>query len=149
MIIQKASKSDIGTIKNFQIKMAKESEGMILDDKIIAKGVKAVFEDKSKGIYYVAEENNTIIASLLTTFEWSDWRNSCVLWIQSVYVIPEYRKQGVFKKMYQHLKEIVNNSEEYIGLRLYVDKSNFNAQKVYDKVGMNNQHYIMYEWFKE
>jgi len=25
---------------------------------------------------------------LLTTFEWSDWRNGTILWIQSVYVLP-------------------------------------------------------------
>ena len=149
MIIKEASKTNIEIIKNFQIKMAKESEGMILNNVTITKGISAVFEDSTKGIYYIAEQDNTIIASLLTTYEWSDWRNSNVLWIQSVYVIPEYRKKGVFKKMYQYLKNIVENSDKYVGLRLYVDKTNTNAQKVYDNVGMSKEHYFMYEWFKE
>ena len=149
MKIKQATKTNISTIKNFQIKMAKESEEMILDNEIITKGVTAVFEDSTKGIYYIAEENNTIIASLLTTYEWSDWRNAYVLWIQSVYVIPEYRRKGVFRKMYQYLKNIVENSDKYIGLRLYVDKTNINAQKVYDNIGMSSEHYSMYEWFKE
>jgi len=149
MKIKEATKNNIETIKNFQIKMAEESEGMILDNETITKGVKAVFEDNSKGVYYIAKENNTVIASLLTTYEWSDWRNAYVLWIQSVYVITEHRRKGVFKKMYQYLKNIVESSDKYIGLRLYVDKTNVNAQKVYDNVGMNNQHYLMYEWFKK
>ena len=148
MIIQEATTSNIETIKNFQIKMAKESEEMILDNNIITKGVEAVFSDSSKGVYYVAEENSIVVASLLTTFEWSDWRNAYVLWIQSVYVMPEYRRKGVFKKMYQYLKDIVEKSDKYIGLRLYVDKTNTNAQKVYDNIGMTQEHYFMYEWFK-
>ncbi len=148
MKIKQATKTNISTIKNFQIKMAKESEEMILDNEIITKGVTAVFEDSTKGTYYIAEENNNVIASLLTTYEWSDWRNAYVLWIQSVYVIPEYRRKGVFKKMYQYLKDIVESSDKYIGLRLYVDKTNTNAQKVYDNVGMSSEHYFMYEWFK-
>ena len=147
MIIKEATQTNIEIIKNFQIKMAKESEEMILDNETITKGVTAVFANSSKGTYYIAEENNMVIASLLTTYEWSDWRNAYVLWLQSVYVIPEYRRKGVFKKMYQYLKETVENSDKYVGLRLYVDKTNTNAQKVYDNVGMSSEHYFMYEWF--
>ena len=30
-------------------------------------------------------------------------------------------------------------------LRLYVDRNNFNAQKVYQSLGMRESHYLMYE----
>jgi len=148
MKIRKAVKEDIRKIIDFQQKMANETENLILDTNIVTAGVKAVFDDKSKGNYYVAEDNDNVIASLMTTYEWSDWRNGCVLWIQSVYVLPEYRQKGIYKQMYNHLKELVKSSDKYLGLRLYVDLTNKRAQKVYEKLGMNGEHYKMYEWFK-
>ncbi|RLD78361.1 MAG: GNAT family N-acetyltransferase [Bacteroidetes bacterium] len=148
MQIKRANIDNAKSIIDFQKKMAKETESIDLNPEILSKGVQAVFDDSSKGIYYVAIDNNKVIASLLTTYEWSDWRNGCVLWIQSVYVLPEYRGKGVFGKMYLHLKSMVENSNEYWGLRLYVDRTNVKAQKVYDKIGMDGEHYKMYEWFK-
>jgi ribosomal protein S18 acetylase RimI-like enzyme len=91
--------------------------------------------------------DNKVIASLLTTYEWSDWRNGTVLWIQSVYVIPEYRGKGVYKSMYVYLQEKVKNHDGLIGLRLYVEKNNVKAQRVYEKTRMDGEHYRMFEWF--
>jgi len=148
MKIREACTEDTKSIIDFQQKMAMETENLKLDNEIITAGVKAVFNDEGKGTYYVAEDNGKVIASLMTTYEWSDWRNGCVLWIQSVYVLPEYRQKGVYKQMYAYLKEMVINSDKYLGLRLYVDLSNERAQKVYTKLGMNGEHYKMFEWFK-
>ncbi len=148
MQIKKATIENLEAIMDFQQKMAKETEGVDLNPEILSEGVQAVFKDEGKGIYYVVVDNNKVIASLLTTYEWSDWRNACVLWIQSVYVLPQYRQKGVFNKMYQFLKSMVAKSDKYIGLRLYVDLTNTKAQKVYEKMGMNGAHYKMYEWFK-
>jgi ribosomal protein S18 acetylase RimI-like enzyme len=139
---------DIATIADFQIKMALESENMNLDPAIVDKGVSAVFDDPSKGKYWVAESHGEVIGCLLTVAEWSDWRNGTVLWIHSVYVLPEKRQQGVYKALYQHLKEMVQASPEYRGLRLYVDKTNLRAQKVYESLGMTGEHYHLYEWMK-
>ncbi len=148
MQIRKGNIKDAEIIIDFQRKMAKETENLELDNNTIDKGVHAVFEDSSKGTYYVAEDNGKVIASLMTTYEWSDWRNGCVLWIQSVYVLPEYRQKGVYKQMYEHLKQMVIESDKYLGLRLYVDLTNERAQKVYTKLGMNGEHYKLFEWFK-
>ena len=135
-------------IINFQINMALETENLELDKSSVRKGINAVFKDLLKGKYYVAEEGNRVVGSLLTTTEWSDWKNGTILWIQSVYVIPEYRKKGVFKQMYDYLKKMVEESDELIGLRLYVNKTNIIAQKTYEKIGMNGEHYKLYEWIK-
>ncbi len=146
MEIRKANSSEFGTLVEFQQKMAFETEGLELDKDILNKGVQAVFNDENKGVYYVAVENGQIIASLLITFEWSDWRNGQVYWIQSVYVLSEFRGKGVYKQMYLHLKEVVNKNPDIMGLRLYVEKDNLNAQKVYTKLGMDGVHYKMFEW---
>jgi len=139
---------DIPTIAEFQIKMAFETESLALDPETVEKGVSAVFDDPSKGKYWLAESHGKIAGCLLTVPEWSDWRNGTVLWIHSVYVLPEFRKMGVFRSLYAHLKTMVEDSKDLRGLRLYVDKSNHSAQKVYESLGMSGEHYYLYEWLK-
>ena len=148
MKITSADKNHLSSIVNFQLAMALETENLDLDRDTVEKGVQAVFDDIHKGQYFVCEKDGKIIASLLTLFEWSDWRNGQVLWIHSVYVDPKHRNQGVFKNMYHHLKEIVEKDPKLFGLRLYVDHSNHLAQKVYEGLGMDNNHYSLYEWMQ-
>lgn len=143
-----AHSEDQAKIVDFQIAMAKETEGIDLERSIVKKGVQAVFEDDQKGKYYIAKVEEEVVASLLTTFEWSDWRNGFVYWIQSVYVTPEFRKKGVYKLMYRHIQDQVVNSQEVNGIRLYVDAENLPAQKVYTKLGMDGTHYRLFEWMK-
>ncbi len=127
--------------------MAMETENLILDSATLTKGVMAVFTDKTKGQYYVAEDNKKVVASLMITYEWSDWRNASVWWFQSVYVIPEYRRKGVFRMMYDYIKK-EGLKENIAGLRLYVEAENHRAQKTYEAMGMNGSHYKTYEWLR-
>ena len=143
--IRKAHPDDATAIIAFQQAMAMETEGLELRRELITNGVTAVFRDENKGIYYVAEENGTVVASLMITFEWSDWRNANIWWFQSVYVIPEYRRRGVFRMMYDHVRK--DGIEQGIaGLRLYVESENTRAQKTYEAMGMDGAHYKTYEW---
>lgn len=96
MIIRKATIKDVDFIVRAQLLMANETEGIELDKPTVTKGVSAVLSNNSKGQYYVAEIDKMVVSSLLTTFEWSDWRNGTILWIQSVYVLPKYRRKGVW-----------------------------------------------------
>lgn len=149
MNIEKANKQDhLGAIVNFQIEMALESEGLKLDPETAGKGVLKVFDNPTIGHYMVCLDEGQILGCLLTQNEWSDWRNGVVLWIHSVYILPQFRKKGIFKKMYEALKLKVENDPNLLGLRLYVDKKNINAQKVYEKLNMGNNHYNLYEWLK-
>ena len=146
--IRKAKSSDSEHIVELQLKMAQETEGLELDRGVVSKGVRAVFRHPAHGTYWIAEEKGEILGVLLAIPEWSDWRNGTVLWIHSLYVIPEARRQGVFKKLYLNLKEQVEQSPDLVGLRLYVDRQNKSAQEIYDKLGMNKDHYELYEWLK-
>ncbi len=147
--IKRAIKEHASIISNFQIKMALETEDLKLDFDIITNGVLAVFDDPSKGEYWIAVQDEKIIASMLMTPEWSDWRNKTVLWFQSVFVEKEHRGKGVFRIMYEKLKAVVESDPNLGGLRLYVDKENINAQQVYEKLGMNGDHYRFYEWMTD
>jgi ribosomal protein S18 acetylase RimI-like enzyme len=148
MIIRQAEEKDSACIVEFQLAMAVETEQLQLDEPTVVKGVAAVFSDQSKGIYYVAETDGKVVGSLLTTFEWSDWRNGTVLWIQSVYVKPEFRKRSIFSRLYKHIQEKVASDHHLRGIRLYADKTNTLAHGVYEHLGMTAEHYQMYEWMK-
>ena len=149
MIIRKANETDSTSVVEFQLAMAWETEQLQLDEPTVVKGVAAVFSDPAKGTYYVAELNGKVVGSLLTTFEWSDWRNGTVLWIQSVYVQPEFRKRSIFSHLYKHVQELVASNPDLRGIRLYADKTNTSAHNVYEHLGMTAEHYQMFEWMKK
>ena len=149
IVVREATIDDVELISNFQVAMAMETESFALDKATVLKGVKAVFDDSGKGRYFVTTEDNRVIGSLMITYEWSDWRNKTVWWIQSVYVVPPYRGKKVYSRMYHHVKVLIENDKEVAGLRLYVDLTNNHAREVYKALGMNGEHYQLFEWMKE
>ena len=146
MKIRLAEKSDAANLVEFNQAMAFETEGKRLESEILEKGVEAVFSDEKKGFYVVAEdENGKIIGGLMITYEWSDWRNRWFWWIQSVYILPEARGKKIYSRLYDFVKQKAVEKGDVCGFRLYVEKENTNAQKVYEKRGMEISHYLMYE----
>ena len=143
--VEKGTEADAGKIAEFQIDMALESEGAILDRDKILNGVRAGLSDPAKWTYYIVRtESGETAGSLLVTKEWSDWNNCWYWWIQSVFVKPEYRRQGAFSYLYETVRAFAKQ-EGSTCLRLYVDRSNRKAQKCYKKQGMDECHYLMYE----
>ncbi len=148
IVVRKAISGDALPIIDFQQKMAWETEKKKLDNITVTKGVNAVFADELRGQYYVAEDDGKVVASLLITYEWSDWRNSIVWWFQSVYVLPEFRRQGIFRLMYTCIKQLAEE-QDIAGLRLYVETENKRARKTYEALGMSSEHYSFYEWMRK
>lgn len=145
---RRAASSDAAVIVEFQIAMARETEDLELNREICTKGVNAVFEDSSRGQYYVGEMDGRVVASTLITYEWSDWRNGVVWWIQSVYVVPDARGRGIYSGLYRQIQEFARADQTVKGIRLTVDKRNTIAQQVYAKLGMDGNHYQVFEWMK-
>lgn len=146
--VRPAIAADSAAIIDFQLKMAKETEGASLDRDVLSSGVAAVFEDPGKGTYYVGEAEGSVVSSMMITREWSDWRNQWVYWLQSVYVVPAYRGKGLFRQMYEYITEQVMKDPKVSGIRLYVDATNLNALRVYEALGMDDEHYKLCEWMK-
>ena len=144
LTITQGKASDIDAIVRFQADMAMESEGTMLNMDRLTLGVSSAINDEQKGIYLVARANGTPIGSLMLTREWSDWNNQWYWWIQSVYVMPEYRKKGVYKAMYATLKDMAQENG-VSQIRLYADRTNLSAQQVYQRLGMRESHYLMFE----
>lgn len=142
--ISVANSTDIETIARFQVDMARESEGTTLDYTMVYNGVTAVMNDEAKGKYIIARVDDEAVGSLMLTREWSDWNNRWYWWVQSVYVRPEYRGRGIYRAMYDKVKAMASE-QGVTQIRLYVDKTNLATQKVYQKLGMEECHYLMYE----
>ena len=145
MDIRLAVKQDADALVAFNQAMALETEGKTLDPGKITPGVAAVFGDEKRGFYVVAEQDARIVGGLMVTYEWGDWRNAWFWWIQSVYILPEARGTGLYRRMYDFVKQSAEAAGNVCGFRLYVEAENTHAQKVYDGVGMSQSHYLMYE----
>ena len=145
MIIRQALSQDIAELAEFNINMARETEGVELIPEVITTGVKGMIENPQRGYYLVVELDNGIQASLMVTTEWSDWRNGMFWWIQSVYVRPAYRRQGLYRELYARVKELAEQEPSVCGFRLYVDRDNTNAQKSYESLGMVETEYRLFE----
>ena len=143
--IRVANPEDVASITHFQICMADETEEKQLDATTVKAGVEQVFENSNSGFYLVATtDDGTVVGSLLITFEWSDWRNSNMWYIQSVYLLPEYRGQKIFSAMFAEVKRLANE-QQVLFVRLYVETDNTHAQSVYEALGMKRLPYYMYD----
>ena len=147
-LVRPASRGDAPRLAEFQLAMALETEDLELDASTVNQGVQAVFDDPRRGTYWVVEEAGRVVACLLTLPEWSDWRNGTVWWVASLYVVPEARGRGAYRRLWEHLVAEVEASPDLMGIRLYVDKRNERARRVYEALGMNRDHYELFEWLK-
>ncbi|MFQ6370753.1 N-acetyltransferase family protein [Shewanella sp. YIC-542] len=145
MHIRKGRSEDISALVSFNQAMAEETEGLQLDGTTLERGVTTMINQPQRGFYLVAEQQGQIVASLMVTFEWSDWRAANYYWIQSVYVTPACRRQGIYRKLYQTVKEMAAAEGGVASFRLYVEHDNYRAQKTYRALGMEQSHYLMFE----
>ena len=143
--IRHANMDDVDTIAEYNIAMALETEGISLDLNRVKSGVRAVLDDSSKGFYVVVDIDSRVVGQMMVTFEWSDWRNGVFWWIQSVYVHPDHRRLSIFTQLYKHVERSAKEADNVCGLRLYVEHENAIAQSTYQRLGMIQAVYKVYE----
>ena len=144
ILVREAQAADAEVMVRFNAAMAFETETLRLDEDCLRRGVLAVLADHAKGRYFLAEAESRIVGQTLVTYEWSDWRHGFWWWIQSVYVVPDYRRRGVFSALYRHVQSAAE-TQGALGLRLYVEEQNLPAQETYLNLGMRASHYRMFE----
>lgn len=145
LTIRDATPGDAEIIADFNSRLAFETEGMRLSPEVINRGVETLLADQSKGRYWVAQADSRVVGQIMVTYEWSDWRNGNLWWIQSVYVHPDWRRKGVFSALYQHVESLAAAEPDTIGLRLYVEENNTRAQRTYSALGMVKPRYLVME----
>ena len=147
MRIRLATPADAQVLVEFNAAMALETERKELLPEVIGAGVRSLLANPAAGFYVVAEQERPV-GSLMITKEWSDWRNGTFWWIQSVYVRPQFRRQGVYKRLYRHVQELAAHDSAVCGFRLYVERENSRAQATYDALGMKQTRYLVFEELK-
>ncbi len=143
--IRDAAPDDAAIIADFNNRMAQETEGQSLDPGLIGPGVRQLLGNAGNGRYWIAEIDGEIVGQIMVTYEWSDWRDGRIWWIQSVYVHADYRRKGVFTALYRHVQSLANADPDACGLRLYVEKDNKRAQHTYAALGMVETDYRIME----
>jgi len=143
--IRRATLADADTVAAFNQALAVETERRKLDRETVASGVRRLLSDPSRGVYYVADLDGSVVGQLLITYEFSDWRDGVFWWIQSVYVDPSARRRGVYRALHLHVERAARATPGVCGLRLYVDKYNYAAQEVYAKHGLARSDYRVFE----
>ena len=148
--IREATRSDLDLLVDFNTAMALETENRHLDRDRLYAGTRSVLESNSQGVYLVGEvhrgtQSSQVVGQVLITYEWSDWRNGNFWWIQSAYVHPDWRSQGVFRSLYQYVVQQARSRSDVCGVRLYVEQGNSTAQAVYNKLGLGGTSYRILE----
>ncbi len=136
---------DEATVAEFNRALGVESERLELDVERLRQGAAAVLADPAKGFYLIAESGGEIVGQLLITYEWSDWRNGVFWWVQSVYVRPEVRGRGIYRRLYEEVLRRSREQGDVCGVRLYVERDNERAKKAYTRMGMAATAYEMWE----
>ncbi|MEL6949194.1 MAG: GNAT family N-acetyltransferase [Pseudomonadota bacterium] len=142
--IRDAVPDDVTAIALYNAAMALETEVKALDLEVLTAGVRSLLEDDNRGRYWVAESDGNPIGQVMITREWSDWRNAWFWWLQSVYIAPDFRRRGVFRALYEHVREQARSANA-CGLRLYVEHDNTAAADTYRALGMIDAGYAMLE----
>ncbi len=137
--------ADAPVIAEFNLRLAAETEALRLDPERVRTGVAALLNDPSKGLYFVAEVDGSVAGQVMITYEWSDWRNGNIWWLQSVYVRQEFRRRGIFRALFRHLEALARQQEEVCGLRLYMHADNARARRSYEELGMKHTKYEVFE----
>ncbi len=145
LTIRPATIDDWATIQDFNARLALESEGKSLKPKVTEPGVKTLLGDERHGRYFLAEIAGEPVGQIMHTREWSDWRNGDFWWLQSVYVRPEFRRQGIFRRLMQHVVDLAKSTPGIVGLRLYMADDNLDARRTYESCGFQYDHYVVLE----
>jgi len=143
--IRPASADDADFLARGNAAMALETEHKRLDPAVVSAGVRAALADPAKGLYFIAERDGQRVGQLMYTYEWSDWRNGMFWWIQSVYVLPEARRGGVFRALFRQVEQLAERDPSVCGIRLYVERENTRAQATYRHCGMHDAGYVVME----
>ncbi len=145
MQIRQAVSTDVDTIAHFNIALCRETEGRELDPVTVAHGVSRFVNESKRGKYFVAVIDDQIVGQAAHTFEWSDWRNGELWWIQSVYVHPDFRGRGVFRALFLHIEKLGAADVDCCGIRLYMERENETARASYRRLGFHETGYVVFE----
>ncbi len=145
ILVRQANLDDVAIIAEFNIALCRETEHRELDRETVLKGVERFLSEPARGRYFVVTVDGQVVGQTAHTFEWSDWRNGEIWWIQSVYIHAEYRSKGLFRALFSHIKSLGEADSDCCGIRLYMERDNETARQSYLRLGFHEAGYEVFE----
>jgi ribosomal protein S18 acetylase RimI-like enzyme len=142
--IREAEEGDFVILVENNKALADETESIQLNADVLREGIANALK-RQECNYFVAVISEKVVGQTMITHEWSDWRNCIIWWIQSVYVHPAYRKQGIFRALFKHIENLAQINPQVKAIRLYVMHNNNSGKETYQSLGMNDSGYIVFE----
>ena len=141
--VRKAVPADLDTLFQLYIDNGGGKIGQKRD--LLWNGLRKLVSSPDLGFHIVAEAEGEVVGMLRICFEWSPYRDGTFWWIENVYVVPDWRRKGVYSAMHKHIQSEADADPTICGIRLYTDEDNHGARRTYESVGMNG---YMMEFFE-
>lgn len=101
----------------------------------INRTIKELFLHNEKGSIFIIEEKEKIIGYAIIINYWSNEFGGNILFIDEIFILPDYRNFGVGTNFINYL--IKNKINSSVGIQLEVTKANTNAKNFYEKLGFD------------
>lgn len=112
---------------------AKDLQGVVLDENVI---------DKAKGhnVTFFDVDNKYVGYAAWFLYH-DDWKDYSEVWLGQIYVLPDYRQQGIYKEFLKQLPDICEEVclEKPKYLKAGVLKDNTSSLEVHDKLGFEKE----------
>jgi len=92
---------------------------------------------------YVCEKNNKTVGYILLALTYSNEAGGMVVWLDEIYVKPEFRSQGIGSELIDFVIEKYKN--KIARFRLEITESNIGAKKLYLSKGFKDLSYRQME----
>ena len=112
---------------------------------LLTRGLRELLILTDLGFIVVAETEDAIVGMLRVAYEWSPYRNCTFWWVENVYVVPEWRRNGVYRTMHKLIHDAAKADKAVCGIRLYADEDNCGARKTYKSVKMTGRMVKLFE----
>jgi GNAT superfamily N-acetyltransferase len=104
--------------------------------------------DKPKYRAFIGKIGNKCVSYIIYFFTYSSFLGLPTLYLEDIFVLEDYRRQGVGKKMFNHLKEIAK-LEGCSRIEFTVLKWNNPAQQFYEKNKAKRVQWFLYRLTRE
>lgn len=147
-MIRKVNNKD----KNIYIEMAKQfycSEAVLhnIPDANFYKTFDEVTLNSPYADAYIYEHNGKVAGYVLVSITYSNESGGLVLWIEEIYILPEYQGNGFGKELLAFIEDTYK--DKCVRIRLEVEKLNQKAIDLYQKSGYSQLEYLqMYKEYK-
>ena len=125
-----------------------DSEGESITEAKVDATIDKFSNVPGRGKIVIFQKEDNIIGYSLLVFYWSNEYGGEILFIDELYVLPEFRKRGVSTGFIKYLEKEYSESAKII--QLEITPTNENAKRLYSNLGFErckNTHYLLRNTF--